>query len=249
MAFKKLSTSSIIDTSIKSVEWSDDSDRLILYADIMGFSHRVKHDNHSSLKSKLIKFKKSWESKIKPLRKGDYLRSVQFSDSILLVVNGTDAKMFNLITKAAVCLVQSALSSGFPIKGVLASGKFTYDKENELYFGLPLVDAYLLHDEIQYYGIVVHHSAEQIVKLYTDSSKPYTKAKVNLKKGMTSHYHLSWHMLDSNLSKGNIANLGNDWLDKIEESVSGAPRIYVDNTRAVISLDNDHWNTAEEYVN
>lgn len=245
---QKLKKSRIIDASVRTIKWEDDSDRLVLYADIMGFSHRVQNDNHSSLKEKLIRFKKSWEAKIKPLREGDYLRSVQFSDSILVVVNGVDSKMFNLITKAAVCLVQSALSSGFPIKGVLAKGKFTYDKENELYFGLPLVDAYQLHDEIQYYGIVVHHTAEEIVKLYTDSFKPYTKTKVNLKRGKTSHYHLSWHMLDSKLSKGNIAELGNGWLDKIEESVSGAPRIYVDNTRDVILLDNDCWNT-EEAIN
>ena len=65
------------------------------------------------------------------------MKSVQFSDSILLVVNGTNEKMFNIITKAAVCLVQSAMSLGFPIKGVIAQGKFSYDKDNELYFGLP----------------------------------------------------------------------------------------------------------------
>ena len=77
--------------------------------------------------------------------------------------------MFNLITKAAVRLMQSAISLGFPIKGVLAQGKFTYDKDNELYFGAPLVAAYNLHDDIHYYGIVVHHSAEKTVKLYADA--------------------------------------------------------------------------------
>ena len=234
------------DIPTKLIAWEDDANRLILYADIMGFSHRVTRNNHNDLKEELLKFKKSWEAKIKPLQKGDHLRSVQFSDSILIVVNGTNDKMFNLISKAAVCLMQSAISLGFPIKGVIAQGKFTYDKKNELYFGLPLVEAYQLHEEIYYYGIVVHHSAEQTVKEYMDATKPYTKTKVNLKKGKTSHYHLSWHLLNKNLSTGNIKDLVNQWLDKIEESVSGTPRIYVDNTRDIVDSDDEKWQTTSE---
>lgn len=234
------------DISPKPITWEDDAVRLILYADIMGFSHRVTRNNHNDLKKELLKFKKSWEAKIKPLQKGGHLRSVQFSDSILIVVNGINEKMFNLISKAAICLMQSAISLGFPIKGVLAQGNFTYDKENEIYFGLPLVEAYQLHEEIYYYGIVVHHSAEQTVKEYMDATKPYTKTKVNLKRGKTSHYHLSWHLLNKNLSTGNIKDLANEWLDKIEESVSGTPRIYVDNTREVVDSDDKEWKTISE---
>ncbi len=230
----------------KKNSWEDDTERLILYADIMGFSHRVTFNNHEELKRDLQKLKQSWESRIKPLEKGGHLKSVQFSDSILFVVNGTNEKMFNIITKAAICLVQSAMSFGFPIKGVLAQGSFSYDKENELYFGLPLVEAYKLHEEIYYYGIVVHHSAEQTVKKYKDATKPYTKTIVPLKKGKTAHYHLSWHLLKKNLSAGNIKEFANEWLDKIEESVSGAPRIYVDNTREVLKNDNAQWGTLSE---
>lgn len=236
----------VIKKSDKKIAWEDDAERLVLYADIMGFSHRVTFSNHKELKEDLKKFKQSWEKRIKPLEKGGYLKSVQFSDSILLVVNGTDEKMFNIITKAAVCLVQSAISLGFPIKGVIAQGQFSYDKESELYFGLPLVEAYHLHDEIYYYGIVVHHSAEQTVKKYADATKPYTKTAVPLKKGRTSHYHLSWHLLNKSLSAGNIKDKVNEWLDRIEESVSGTPRIYVDNTRDVVDKDNSKWETIGE---
>lgn len=154
----------IIKNSDKKIAWEDDAERLVLYADIMGFSHRVTFSNHKDLKQELQRFKTSWETRIKPLEQGGHLKSVQFSDSILLVVNGTDNQMFNLITKAAVCLMQSAISLGFPIKGVISQGEFSYDKGSELYFGLPLVESYQLHDEIYYYGIVVHHSAEKTVK-------------------------------------------------------------------------------------
>lgn len=69
---------------------------------------------------------------------------------------------------------------------------------------------------------------------------------MNLKKGKTSHYHLSWHLLNKDLSTGNIKDSVNEWLDKIEESVSGTPRIYVDNTRDVVVSDDREWQTIGE---
>ena len=243
MAKAKTNKNRIVDTPAHQYSWDDDNDRLILYADIMGFSHRVNSSNHCDLKEDLIAFKQAWESRLKPLQASDHLRSVQFSDSILIVVNGTNSKMFNLISKAAICLMQCAIELGFPIKGVISQGKFTYDRAKELYFGTPLVNAYLLHEEIHYYGIVVHHSAEQTVKKYTDASNPYSKTEIPLKKGKVSHYHLSWHLLNKNLSKGDIGKDVNEWLDNIEEQVSGAPRIYVDHTRNVIMKDTSQWET------
>lgn len=217
--------------------WDKDSDRLILYADIMGFKDRVMSTKHDELKKSLLNFMESFNRKMKPLLKGDYLRYVLFSDSIIIVANGIDSKMFNIITKAGVCLMHGAMSHGFPIKGVLAKGMFTFDEENDLYFGRPLVDAYLLHDELYYYGIVAHHSIESLIKKYKKLDLPYCKNQIPLKKGKTSHYHLSWQFFKDNLSIGNISHKVENWLTHIEETVSGSPRIYVDNTIPVIKSD------------
>ena len=217
--------------------WTEDCERLILYADIMGFKERVLTNKHEELRESILNFIKSFNKKMQPLLTGDYLRYVQFSDSIIIVANGTDSKMFNIITKAAVCLMHGAMSHGFPIKGVLSKGVFTFDEENDLYFGKPLVDAYVLHDEIHYYGIVVHHSAESLVKKYTCLDLPYCKESIPLKKGRTAHYHLSWQYYKKDLSIGKMSRKVDEWLAKIEETVSGTPRIYVDNTRDVIDKD------------
>ena len=216
--------------------WSEDKNRLILYADIMGFKETIFSNSHDDLKKRLLTFRKSFEKKIKPLRTGDYMRFVQFSDSIIIVVNGVDSKMVNLVTKAGIILMHEAMKAEFPIKGVLSQGMFTYDKDNELYFGRPLVNASLLHDELYYYGIVVHHSAEKIIKNNISVDCPYGISPVNLKKGKTSHYHLIWNMLKMNLSPGAIK-----WLEKIQESVSGSPRIYIDNTISIIKNDSENF--------
>lgn len=232
----------------KKTEWKDDAKRFVLYADLMGFSNRVTFSRHKDLKKELQRFKNLWQNRISPLEKSNHIKSVQFSDSILIVANGTSQKMFNLITKAAVCLMQSAIKQNFPIKGVLAQGEFSYDKENELYFGLPLVEAYQLHNEMHYYGIVVHHSAVPIVKKYSDAKTPYTKMTIPLKSGNASHYHLSWYSLDETLNSNSIKLRVNDWLDKIEEGVSGTPRIYVTNTRNVINEDKEYCEKSDPSV-
>lgn len=221
--------------------WSEDKDRLILYADIMGFKDTIFSNTHDDLKKRLLSFRKSFEKKIKPLRTGDYMRFVQFSDSIIIVVNGTDSKMVNLVTKAGIILMHEAMKAEFPIKGVISQGMFTYDKDNELYFGRPLVNASLLHDELYYYGIVVHHSAEKIIKNNISIDCPYGISPISLKKGKTSHYHLIWNMMKINLSPGNITDNAVKWLEKIQESVSGAPRIYIDNTISIIKHDSDEF--------
>lgn len=133
------------------------------------------------------------------------------------------------------------MKAEFPIKGVLSQGMFTYDKDNELYFGRPFVNASLLHDELYYYGIVVHHSAEKIIKDNISVDCPYGISPINLKKGKTSHYHLIWNMLKINLSPGDITDSAVKWLEKIQESVSGAPRIYIDNTISIIKSDSENF--------
>ena len=219
-----------------NIDWKVDCERLILFADIMGFKDRVITTEHSILHEDLSNFMEKLKRKMTPLKSGDYLRYSLFSDSIVIVANGTSDKMLNLITKASICLMHSAMSNGFPIKGAIAKGLFTYDTNMQLFFGKSLVDAYLLQEELFYYGIVAHHSVEPLIKKCSYDLK-YTKSLIPLKKGRTSHYHLSWQFYKRNLSKGASRSMFESWLCKIEETVSGNPRVYIDNTREVFSSD------------
>ena len=220
-----------------SPEWDKPAERLLLYADIMGFKSRVMDNSHEVLRNDIIRFRSDWESRMSPFIIADYLRYVQFSDSIIIVVNGIDEKMFNLITKASFCLMHTAISNRFPIKGVITQGTFTYDESRELYFGRPLVDAAVLHDEIKYYGIVVHNSAEATVKAKMTEENRYCKSLIPLEKGYASHYHLAWNLVNQKYKPEDITNTCNLWLDVIEEQVSGKPRTYIDNTRQVFEND------------
>lgn len=216
-------------------DWTESAERLILYADIMGFKNRVLTTEHEQLRTLLQEFKEDITKQTSPFQIEDYLRFVQFSDSILAVAQSTDEKMLNLITKFGVRLMQISSEKGFPIKGVLSKGMFTFDAVNQLYFGQPLVDAYLLHEEIKFYGIVVHHTAENLVK--QSGGNAYCNNKIFIAKGKVNHYHLRWNMFKKTLDEGDNTTDCIKWLDKIAETVSGEPRMYIDHTKEILECD------------
>lgn len=220
-------------------EWKKDKERLILYADFMGFKNRVISKDHKDLRKEMNQFREKFFRRMKKFELGGYLKFTQFSDSILIVVNGTDEKMMNLLTKAAVALFHTSMEKVLSIKGVIAQGIFTYDKANEIYFGRPLVDAYELHEKVKYYGVVVHHTAEKTVKSYVEKKgKPiYLNTPIYLEEGKVRHYHLCWNLVRENKDYINITHQCENWLNGISETVSGAPRLYIDKTLEIMHQD------------
>lgn len=215
--------------------WQIDKERLVFYSDFMGFKDRVQRTKHEDLKKDLQGFNEKLR-KLNPLKTGDHLRMLQFSDSIIIASDKADCSSLNLITKAAVSVMQLALERSLPIKGCIAKGPLTMDisDNSQLCFGQALIDAYLLEEDICFYGVVVHHTAEHLVKENL-KKQPYHKANISLKSsGKSNHYQLSWWRLDKMLKAGNIKDTARNWIEKNSETVSGSPRRYIDNTIAVI---------------
>ncbi|MCI6982407.1 MAG: hypothetical protein MR894_09415 [Akkermansia muciniphila] len=149
-----------------------------------------------------------------------------FSDSIILFSPDTGGESLTAIAEAAAYIMRNAIGSGIPIKGAPAQGVVTNDTDKQLFFGLPIIDAYLLRENVKYYGVVVHHSAEQSVigvPLFTDAPTPLRSGKVH-------HYQLDWFMdSEKQVSEEACRNI-----EALRYSVSDEPRKYVDNTMELI---------------
>lgn len=228
-----------------------DKEMYILYADIMGFKDRVMRTKHPVLEKDfeyLITGLADWFS---PNKNAQTFKVSFFSDSILVVDEDTE-KGFNRISKAAAGLMQVSLKHKFPLKGVLSKGNFTYNEEKQLFFGRALVDAYLLQEQIHYYGIVAHHSIEEDIKEYANGWKekdngnrkginPYVLSPIPLKNGNTTHYHLAYNLISEKRETGKNVDRTHkkiiSWLEQISGTVSGNPRIYVDKTLQVLRED------------
>jgi hypothetical protein len=222
--------------------------KFVLYLDIMGFKERVTKVEISKLEKQLKKFKTKNEQ-LKPLLeksntdpKETLIDMAQFSDSIVLVTVGDTLDDLNRICKAAVILMQTGLETGFALRGAMAKGEMIFDKENQLFFGKALVDAYLLEEELCYYGIVFHESMEEkVIEIgkSPDFKKyiPIEDIDIPLKKGKSKHYHIAWHKMNKKLDKGNMSDEAIEWLRNMRKTVSGNPRVYLDNTIKMINDD------------
>ena len=223
----------------------------VLYADIMGFKERVMTTEHSDLEKefeKLLTYLNSWFS---PNKKAKTFKFSFFSDSILIVDENTRYG-FNRISKAAAGLMQVSLEHKFPIKGAISKGMFTYKEDKQLFFGRAIIDAYLLQEQVHYYGIVAHHSVEEDIKSLSNGwelkkngnkkgSNPYILSPIPLKSGNITHYHLAYNLINEKreIAK-DVDKIHNDifsWIESIRGTVSGVPRFYVDKTLQVLSDD------------
>ncbi len=221
-----------------------DCERFVLFLDIMGFKARVQRYDHDEIAkgfAKLTQLNESVKSNCVRNTNG-LLRVAQFSDSIVVVSENANQDSCMAILKAAVRIMHNALKCGFPIKGAIAQGRMTFDMHNGIYFGLPLVDAAGLHDELKFYGVAIHHSMEESLRKFLSKSQNRYLVEykpIFLKTGKCSHFCVADHKVLEDLSEGDFKNTMNGYLQRISRTVSGEPRIYLDNTKSFFSEDNN----------
>lgn len=231
---------------------TNNDEKYVLYADIMGFKERVMRTKHADLKKELKKLRQELYDWL-----NSYLEDVKtfkvsfFSDSIL-IVDEISHLGFERISSAAAKLMTVSLEHKFPIKGAIAKGAFTYEEEEQLFFGEAIIDAFLLEEQVHYYGIVAHHTMEEDIKSFSNGIQepdlslrffvsPYVLSPIPLKNGKITHYHLAYNLTNCEIFPDIVIEKYTEkhisWLEEIYGTVSGTPRIYVDNTLQVLKED------------
>lgn len=217
--------------------WKNTCKRYVAFLDIMGFRDMVFRESHDVVKGKLESLRPTIEmmkvitevhlskENNKSLDQAFGVFPVTFSDSIIMISYDESNASAMSILGSILYISQQAFEKGIPMKGAVACGEMTADIEGSLYFGKPLIDAFELQQELQLYGVILHHTCErQINDLKSLGDKGVVKYSVPMKLGAITHYILDWTPLfeDTKESINAVSNLYN--------TVSGSPRIYVDNT-------------------
>lgn len=210
--------------------WEITADRYVAFFDIMGFKNLVFRNDHGevlnlmsflrSLLDEMAEFYKEHDSEVT-------VKAVTFSDSILLISSDNSAESFDEIIFFSEFIMRGSFERAIPLKGAIACGKQTADFNNSIHFGIPLIDAYLLQEELFFYGIVVHDTVEKILTGDVLRGELLRCYKAPFKSGRINHYVIDWreyHKEDVE-AKNWMPVLGN-----LYKTVSGSPRIYVDNT-------------------
>ncbi|MDF2437721.1 MAG: hypothetical protein K0Q95_2097 [Bacteroidota bacterium] len=220
----------------EKLSWEPTSNRFVAFFDIMGFKDLVLKTDHNkivelleglSLKREELNLLNNHSPEDENLKMGE-TRSFTFSDSIIFFSKGETLEDIKKILIDCFFLQREALRLEIPIKGALSYGKITLKIDNSLYFGQPIIDAFLLQEDLHLYSIIADNHFEKKGKelLHNSSMWDFDNLfefyKTPLKSGRAYHYIAK---PSENDKKTYITCLNNLYL-----TVSGKPRQYIDNS-------------------
>lgn len=142
----------------------------VCFIDIMGFKEMVARKKSQEIYDSMKKLRESIFDMKNILKNGD-LKVITFSDSIIIYSKDDTNDGFNQFLYYVSGFLNDLFIYKIPFRGSIAYGKMVVDFENSIFFGQPQIDAYLLSEELQFYGIVFHSSAEKkLIELYKSSN-------------------------------------------------------------------------------
>ena len=214
--------------------------RFVAFLDIMGFKERVARNDHDVVLNELEIFQSNISQYVGYHRDAD-IQLALFSDSILIYSQDDTIDSLHALADITSHIMMYAIQqeNPIPLKGAIAAGKTTCNHIKQLYFGQALIDAYLLEENIKYYGVLVHHSAEKY--LLQSKFDEFRDIKAPLKGGDIAHYELNWYTIKLDLFEtieGQKQAIPQkdvpSCLKNLRLTVSDEPRKYIDNTKRVI---------------
>lgn len=229
----------------EEINWETTTNRFVVFIDIMGFKDYVSRHSHQKvydMMARLSATKESIESffqqeNVKTRYANKKIYTTSFSDSIILFSEDDTLQSFDLITMAACFIFGEAIPELIPLKGAMAHGMISVDKEKQIYFGQALIDAFLLQEEVNYYGIVLHNSVERHLEvIHSKPGRRYLDIKTPLKSGRINHTNLNWFYTLPIKSKAEMDIAFKNAIKNLKTITSGAPRKYIDNTEDVYNL-------------
>lgn len=194
--------------------------RFVVFLDIMGFKDRVARYTHDVILNDLKQLANFISENI---CLAEFIFTM-FSDSIIILSMDDDYITFKKLIELTNAVVKKSIELKIPIKGAIASGECTVlPGDKSLYFGQPIIDAYMLEENAELYNVVLHHTVEDNAINLSEEFKEYLfDCDVKLKGGQSKHYVLAWFAKQLENSKAN--------LQSIRATVSDSPRRYIDNT-------------------
>lgn len=231
---------------ITKTNWKTTDNRFVAFLDLLGFKDKVMRKSHDEIYNELSKIS-SYKKKLEESIKAEIITRnfndidiyiVSFSDSIVLFSKNDSLDNFKFFTIALKSLFSKAIKNKIALKGGIAHGTISVNKSEQIYFGQPIIDAYLIEEDVNYLGIVCHNSIDIFLNENTSSElirNSYKFIETPLKSGHINHYNLDFYHyliekekrdLEDNEKIMLIKKTYNDFYT----TVSGSPRRYIDNS-------------------
>ena len=241
--------------SSKNTNWEPTCNRFVAFLDIMGFKDMVSRKKHADIYNMLNSISKVSEEIAKKQEfasKNVYITT--FSDSIVIFSKDDTQWSLQQFVTAVTDMFANMIFKSIPVKGACAHGEISVNQKRAIFFGQPQIDAFLLQEDVNYYGIVCHNSYD---KYLDDSKDEKTKIYLNyrlktkLKSGDITHYNLDWFTPVKSIANKESKSLYDDVgieeiIGKLYFETSGSPRKYIDNTMEMYERYKEKMNGKEK---
>lgn len=218
--------------------WEITTKRFVVFFDVMGFKDLIARNDAKTVYNQMKKLsyiKDEIPNAIQTTHSTLYreVYSTTFSDSIALFTIDDSVESLDNILYMSRAIMTSAIMTKIPIKGSIAHGEISVDRDRQIFCGQPIVDSYELQEDLNYYGVVFHNSVDRFINENCPQNEniknAYFKAKTFLKSGYITHNNLDFFINKTLDGK----KYQYEELEILMDTVSGSPRKYVDNTIAM----------------
>ncbi|HQW68725.1 MAG TPA: hypothetical protein PLH25_03590 [Flavobacterium sp.] len=232
------------DKNKKNVPWEITANRFVGIMDIMGFKDLVARNNHETVYEMMKKVSNAMKVN-QSVFSVDYdsdnfdinIIMMTYSDSIMIYSrDDSQSSQENFIASIS-ALSEDLFKDGIPHKGGVAFGKMTLDFENSIFFGQPLIDAYLLQEELNLYGIVAHPTAEFKNEFYDDET--VIEYNCPFKTGNAKHYTILPSTFFTDPFDIKEFEILHKSVSALRVNTSGGLRKYIDNTLSYLTYSKD----------
>lgn len=225
---------------MKKEEWNPTCERFVGFIDIMGFKDMVARKSHEEIYKMMLKIVdlKNFSTNVNWSKRDTQLvRSSMYSDSIMIYSKDASYESADSFLCTMSSIINALIVETVPFKGSIAFGKMTLDEENSIFFGQPLIDAYLLQEELNFYGLIIHSTAEtELIKMKQKADMWLYHYLCPLKKGFSKHYTVAPMFAgdEDPEDKEDYNDLVKGFY-KYRLHTSGHLRTYIDNTEKYLS--------------
>lgn len=227
---------------MENLNWEKavDTNRFVAYFDILGFKNMVLELDNEEIGKKLTLLMKELNKRIEAKDllnvfknrglKENQTKQVVFSDSIFIFSHGsTWLDLFKIVYDSFYIWINS-INNQTPLKGCISFGKINVDFNKSIFYGKPIINSYLLHEEMKMIGVMLDNSVES----FFESLNPENQ-ELKFYKTVTTDYFAPFRSgkITHRFIKPNDAVRRDGLVESVSRlyrNISGDPRIYIDNT-------------------
>lgn len=213
--------------------------KFIAYLDILGFKQLVNANSLDAVRQKLDKLISILETTTEHYR--EHLDIIRFSDSIILITKGSEADDLDYLIQSILYIQIHAIQLEIPIKGAVSFGEILYEKEISFLIGKPLINSYLIQEEVKFIGVIIDSKCQEQLDLFQKEKENITFNYIQVKEiptkvGKMRYNHINYIAAILKIPQFNKIQIQTQ-LYKLYYTADLGARQYIDNTFEVFKDD------------